>query len=69
MKLSPIQKIVLEDMEFNKWYDAFDLPLATGRTYLALEKKGLIETKQVAAFRGYTPIIWTYKFRKIAGVI
>lgn len=66
MKLSAIQKKVYEAMTPGVWYDYSDLPRATGHTYQALERKGLIESKQVVSYYPFmTPMIWTHEFMRL----
>ena len=69
IKLTPVQKRLLDAMEYDRWYDAIldGLPVANGRTYQALIRYGLIEARRTGNLRvgTYEPMKWTHKFKKI----
>lgn len=64
-KLSKPQQTILSAMELNRWYNYYELPLVTGHTYLALERKGFIISRRssvVGSFTRYTPYKWNHQF-------
>lgn len=64
-KLTLPQKQLLESMKPGVWYKDYELPPFNGKTYQALERKGLIRSLRISEYSGrYTPYKWEHEFMR-----